>query len=221
MNIMAVLYVLLAILIAIILILMISVRITFTYGDKISLKVGALFYNYDILSEKKKKKTKKPKTAKKISTPKESKSKKKSGIFSEFTDGLEIMDFISIFTRFITRLSKLFRKRLRVRLKKFRITVGGDSPDKTAVLFGAVSAGATLLIEYLENNTALYAPEKSDIKVNCDFSQKETVAEAEIYVRIRIIHLLGYVIGAFFDFIKIKESKSDILMKGTEKNERK
>lgn len=220
---MVALYILLAVVLLLLFILLLSVRVTVEYNSDVSLKVGALFYNYSVVpsAEKKKKAKKKTKTAVAADEAK-GKSDKKKSTFSEFTEGLEIADFIEILTKLLTRLTAVFKKHLRVKLRKYLITVGAESPDKAAILFGTVNTASIMLIEYLTVNTRLHPLENSPVAVKCDFDSKNVDVDVKVVIKIRVVHLITYLVGAFFDFMKIKESKNNkTSLKGTIKNERK
>lgn len=221
---MVILYILLAIVVLLLLILSLNARITLEYGDDVTVKIGTLFYDYKLIpSADKKKKTKKTKKSSADKTEKSKKGQKQNNVFSEFTDGLEITDFIEVLIKLLVRLNSVFKKHLRVRLKKYIITVAADSPDKAAILFGSVTAASRWLFEYLSLNSRLYPLEKSQVAVKCDFEEKKMCADLKVVIKIRLIHLLTYIVGAFFDFMNIKESKTikKSSVKGTNKNERK
>ena len=221
---MVAIYILLAVVLLLLFILLLSVRITVEYNSDVSLKVGALFYNYSVVPSAGKKKKSKKKKKDEVASGEEAKGKpdKKKSTFSEFTEGLEIADFIEILTKLLTRLAAVFKKHLRVRLNKYLITVGAESPDKAAILFGTVNTASMMLIEYLTVNTRLHPLENSPVAVRCDFEGKTVDVDVKVVIKIRVIHLITYLVGAFFDFMKIKESKnSKTSLKGTIKNERK
>jgi len=207
------LYILLAVVLIIALILMINLRISVKYGDKTYVKVGALFFDYDyIKKQNKKSQRKKKKTAK--SGGKSAKDKKKN-VLSEFTDGLEFSDFLQLLRLLIIRMVESSSGHVRVRIKRLEVTVGGEKPDTTALLFGGINAAVSWILEYLSLNTRLYPPKKSSIFVNCDFDKGKTEAELELTARIRIIHLVKFALKFFVDFIKLKEYKNNTSLKGT------
>ena len=205
------LYIIGAILGLIFLIFLIRVRIIFSYGDKLSLKVGALFINYDVLKKRPKKKAKKKKAEKKApkkSTGSASGASQKKNMIKEFTEDMDIGDFLDVVSAFFSSFGKMVNNHLYVRLNKFRILVGGDDPAKSAIQFGAICQSCTYLFEILRNSTKLYPLEKSDVAVYHDFSAPKSEYELTITVKLRIIHVLGMLLSVLFEFIKIKESKN-------------
>lgn len=216
------LYILLALMLLICMLLLLSVRLTFTYGDVTKVKIGAIFFNYDLMANRSKPKKSKPKKKKQTQSVKTGKENtQKKSIFSEFTENMEILDFVSLLKKFLFRMDTVFHKRLRIRLKRFIIDVSAETPDKAAILFGCVSGAASMLLDYLSVNTNLYPIEKSKVAVRCDFDAKTTTADIEVVLKLRLVFFVGYAIGAFFDFINFKESKTNkSSLKGTLKNER-
>ena len=208
------LYIIGAILALIFLVFLIRVRIIFSYGEKVSLKVGALFFNYDVLKKrpKKDKKAKKKKTEKRIK-PKvvaktDGESPKKKNMLKEFTEDMDIGDFLDLISAFLAGLGKMINNHLYVRLNKFRILVGGEDPAKSAIQFGAICQSCTYLFEILKNYTKLYPLEKSDVSVHHDFAAAKSEYELTVTVKLRIIHVIGMALSVLFEFIKIKESKT-------------
>ena len=210
---MLLLYIIGAILGLILLILLIRVRIIFSYSEKLTLKVGALFINYDVLKKRpeKAKKTKKKKQKKKVSEQTSAVGKdnvKKKNVLKEFTEDMDIGDFLDLISAFFTSLGKMLSNHLYVRLNKFRIIVGGEDPAKSALQFGALCQSCSYLFEILRNNTKLYPLEKSEVSVLHDFSKKKSEYELTITVKLRIIHVFCMLLSVLLEFFKIKESKT-------------
>ena len=206
------LYIIGVILSLVLLILLIRVRIIFSYGEKLSLKVGALFVNYDVLKkrDKKKKKVKKKtvKRAAKAENASGSDAPQKKNMLKEFTEDMDFGDFLDLISTFFSSLGKMVNKHIYVRLNKFRVLVGGEDPAKSAIQFGAICQSCTYLFEILRNCTKLYPLEKSEVSVYHDFAAKKSEYELNITVKLRIIHVLGMLLSVLFEFIKLKESKT-------------
>lgn len=206
------LYILLALLVIVFLILFISLRITVKYGKETYLKIGALFFDFNLTkSDTKKRKHKRKKSPKKQS--KKTTENKKS-IISEFTEGLEISDFLQLLRRLIIHLVDSSSGHVRVRIKKLEIIVADKEPDAAALIFGGVNTVVSGILEYLELKTRLFPLHKSRIYVKCDFEKEHTEAEIELWTKIRIIHLVKFALKFFFDFMRIKESKNNTSLKG-------
>ncbi len=207
-------YILSAVLVLIFAVLMLNLRVTVKYGNKTYVKIGVLFFDYNLTTKKKDKKSfvkKQKKSAENI----EKGSKDKKNILSEFTDGLEISDFLQLLRILIVRMVESSSGHVKVRVKTLQITVADKMPATAAMLYGGVNAAVSWLLEYLTVNTKLYPLNKSSVYINCDFDKEKTEAEIELYARIRIVHLVKFVLKFFFDFIKLKENKNQTSLKGT------
>ncbi len=209
---MLILYIICALPALILLILLMRVRIIFSYSEKLSLKVGALFINYDVLKKRpeKKKKVKKKAPPKKKKQPvkAEGEGVPKKNLVKEFTEDMDIGDFLDLISAFFSSLGKMVNRHLYVRLNKFRILVGGEDPAKSAIQFGAICQSCTYLFEILKNSTKLYPLEKSEVSVHHDFQAQKSEYELTITVKLRIIHVLGLLLSVLLEFFKIKESKT-------------
>ena len=218
------LYILLAVIALIALILMLHLKLSVKYGEKTYVGIGVLCFYYKLAPAEKKSK-KSAKKARKKKAPAQSQqqpAKKKNSILSEFTEGLDISDFIELLRLLIVRLVEHSSGHLKVRLKRFEITVGDKLPDRAAILFGTVNTATALLLEHLETNTKLYPLEKSSVYVTCDFDSSQTNAVIELTAKIRVLHLLKFAVMFFLDFIKLKETKNyKSTSKGYARNERK
>ena len=216
------LYILLAIIALIALVLMLHLKLSVKYGEKTYVGVGILCFYYKLAPAKKKKTKRSSEKCTKKQTQSQPPAKKKNSILSEFTDGLEISDFIELLRLLMVRLVEHSSGHLKVRLKKLEVVVADKQPDCTAILFGTVNTATALLLEYLETNTKLYPLEKSSVYVRYDFDASKTKSVIELTTKIRIIHLLKFAVMFFLDFIKLKETKNyKSTPKGYAQNERK
>lgn len=210
---MIVLYILLGVLLLIALLLMLNVRFTVKYGEKTYASLGVLCFNYRLTAKSKKKSSEKQK--KNEDSSNKSKPAKKKGMLDEFKEGLEISDFIELLRKLISRLSEVSRGHVKVKIKRLEVVVADRYPDIAALKFGAVNGAVALLIEYLLANTCLYPLEKSSLFVRCDFDKENTEAVADVVTKVRVAHLLVFILKFFFDFIQLKESKNNTSLKGT------
>ncbi len=209
-------YIIFALILLIAALLMLSVRLTIKFGEKTYIGIGTLFFEYKLapLTEKKKRMNKK--TSAKKRTVRSDKADKKS-VISEFTDDLVISDFLTLLRKLFFQLRKYFFGHIRVRLRRFEITVSDDYADSAALLYGTVSASVSWLLEFLIQNTNLHPLEKSSVFVKCDFNSKKTKADIYIDVKIKVWHLVKMAAVFFPDFIKLKETKNNkSTLKGTE-----
>lgn len=213
------LYILLSIIFLVLVVLIINLRVTVKYGNKSCVKLGALFLDFDFPFKKKETSVDSDNVNESddetIPTVATEKTEKNKNIFSELTEGLEISDFILLLQKLIGRMVESSSGHVKVRIKKLEVTVADKQPSTAAILYGSINAAVAWLIEYLSLNTKLYPLNKSSIFVNCDFDKDKTEAEIEIVAKIRIIHLIKFILKFFFDFIKFKESKNQTSLKGT------
>ena len=207
------LYILLALFLLVFLICLINIRITLLYDNKGAiLKIGALFIDYNVTGEKKKN-TKKQKTKENISdgsptesgTPSKKENSKISKLISEFTEDFELGDFIDFLLNFLGKLVNVFQSHLKVRLKRFNISVGAKTPADTAIRFGIISQSCAYLFEFLDNNTKLYPLKNSNVYVNADYNSDSIFCNIKLVIRIRVIHVLKYLFELFIELINTKE----------------
>lgn len=207
------LYILSAVFILIFIAMMISLRVTIRYGSNSDVRIGALFFDFNITNTKKNKYN--CKKNKKATKHTKKQSGNKSSLLSEFTEGLEITDFLQLLRTLVARLVECSSGHVRVKIKKMEITVADKEPATAAVLYGCINAAVSWLVEYLTINTKLYPLSKCSIYVNCDFDKMNTEAEIELRAKIRIVHLSKFALKFFIDFIKLKETKNNSSLKGT------
>ncbi len=202
-------YIIGCIFLLLLLILLCRVRLVFCYSDNLSLKVGALFINYDLLKERKPAKKKKKPKEKTVSQSKDvtgQPKEKKRSIISEFTEDMGFSDFLQLLKTFLEKLCRMFGKHLYVRLNRFRIVAGGSDPAKIAIKFGLLVQSCTYIFELLENCTKLYPLQNSNVLVCHDFDSKNTDIDIKITIKLRVIHVMVLAVSMLFEMIKMKES---------------
>ncbi len=149
--------------------------------------------------EKKKKKKEKKKPQKQQKKKTEKKPKEKSG--GKLTDFLPL---VQIGLRFLDS----FRRKLRLKCLKLKLTMAGGDPCDLAVNYGKAWAAAGNLIPLLER---AFVIKKRDIQVQCDFVASDTLICARLDITITIGRILGiavkYGVLALTEFIKISNKR--------------
>lgn len=224
------LWILLGILLFICALILIPVSIKIGYADDVTLSVGALGLYFPILPKKKKKA--KPLSRKKyekllskdqaLSEKKrlasEKKAKKKqSAAKAKKSDGekklpsTEMKDepsVIRILLRIVGGVLDKFFGKLRVKIARVRITVGGPDAAKTALTYGIVSQGVAYLMELISLKTKMTREKNTDVSVVPDFLSGKTTADLLIIFQMRLIDLLSTGIVFLIRFIKEKTASS-------------
>ena len=201
-------YIIGCLILTVLLLLMCRVRLIFGYGEKLSLKVGALFINYDLLKERKTSKKKKKVKNKPSSDDKAAPAakEKKRSIISEFTEDMGLSDFIELLRILFEKLVNMFGHHLYVRFNRFVIVAGGSDPASIAIKFGVLVQSCTYMFEFLENNTKLHSLKNSNVIVTHNFDAKNTDVDIKITVKLRVIHILILAVSMFIEMIKMKET---------------
>ncbi len=136
----------------------------------------------------------------------EKKKKKKSG--DESTGELiSLFDKIKLGIGMLPELSR----RIRTRIKRFSIRVGG--PDAAAVgkRFGLISGAAGLLFEALDEATRLKPLSPGQATVTPDFCSEELSAQLDLVFSIPVGSVLAVGLIFLIRFAKLKSSKSAAL----------
>ena len=176
-----------------------SLKITLEIGENAVFKVRFLFFkivNYD--SEKKgsksKKEKKKPNKKEKtlVDSLKEyASSKNKRELFFEIIEYLKIV---------ISKFKKLLSK-TRFRKAVLDLTVATEDAADTAILYGKVCSAVYPIISILD--TAMKFDPKR-ISVKTDFASNKMKLYLSGIIKIRLIHILGFLISTAFSIIILK-----------------
>ena len=187
---MIVLCVLLGLLSLVLLLLFSSVHLRIRWEEEIKVRIRFWFVSLDLLrlltpekeSKKKKDKKTKPKVKKKeeaVAVPAE----KKKRSFSDW------MGFLKFFSRLLGEMIGELVARLRVRVKKLRLTVAASEPSRTALLYGIASPLVYQLCEAVNRFTKSEISYKN-VGVYSDFSSDHIKGSADITLSLRLIDLL-------------------------------
>ena len=190
--------ILFSVLLILIIVLSSSVKITLYVSDKAVFKVDYLFFNFlkydSTVKEEKAKKRKKTKKKDKSFTgvlKEYAASKKKTELF------FEIIEYIKIVLK---KLKKLL-KHTRFTNAVLDIIVATSDAADTAILYGKVCSAVYPLIEILDSALKFYP---NSISVKTDFSSEKMKFLLSGVFKIRVIHILGFVLSTAFSIIKTK-----------------
>lgn len=117
---------------------------------------------------------------------------------------IPVKEIVSEVTRISREIIRKFRGKIKVRLKRVRIIVATDDPAKTAILFGAVSAGVAGLSTLLESLVRVKTNRSSDLTVTTDFIGDKSSVDIDIDFPTNPLHLLILSVGAFRTYLSAK-----------------
>lgn len=127
---------------------------------------------------------------------------KKSEEKSKIESALDVLELIKYV---VPDTIKTFGKHLKISLYHFRITVGGDDPDKTALTYGYVCQTVSYLSEILGSHLNMAYPKrvKNRLYVGVDFLSDKIDSDVHISFKIRVWHLLSTVLSALKAYLKM------------------
>ena len=100
------------------------------------------------------------------------------------------------------------RRKLRIEKLYGTVILAGDDPCDLAVLYGCAQAGVSDLMAHINH---LFAVEKQDVKIECDFTAEKTVISGRLDLTITIGRALslaaGYGIRALKEYLIFKKRK--------------
>ena len=131
-------------------------------------------------SRKKDRKT--PEKVRKNSGETASKQKENSG-----EKGGNIRDFYPLVQRILEFLTDL-RQKLRVKLLRLRVTLGGDDPCDLALNYGKTQAALGNLDPHLER---FFVIKKKEISIDCDFSSEKSSIYGRIDLSITVARIFS------------------------------
>ena len=147
-----------------------------------------------------KKAQKKKGTAKAKQAEKEQKAKD-----TEMADEPSTM---SLILRIVGDVLDTFFGKLRVKIARVHIVVGGPDAAKTALTYGIVSQGVAYLMELIATKTKMTRAKNTYVSVVPDFLASKTTADLLIIFRLRLIDVLSTGIVFFIRFMKEKTASS-------------
>ena len=120
---------------------------------------------------------------------------------------------ISLVLRIVGGVLDTFFGKLRVKIARVNIVVGGHDAAKTALTYGIVSQGVAYLMELIATKTKMTRAKNTYVSVVPDFLAQKTTADLLIIFRLRLIDLLSTGIVFFIRFMKEKTASSPKIQK--------
>ena len=115
---------------------------------------------------------------------------------------------MSLILRIVGGVLDTFFGKLRVKIARVHIVVGGPDAAKTALTYGIVSQGVAYLMELIATKTRMTRAKNTYVSVVPDFLASKTTADLLIIFRLRLIDLLSTRIVFFIRFMKEKTASS-------------
>ncbi len=145
-------------------------------------------------SEKKKEKKKKKAPAEE---EKEKKKKPKRPLRQTVAFGFDLVRYVAV------RAVLKFGHYLKIDVRRFAVTVGGEDPAKTAVTYGAVSQATAYLFAFLERHANLRYPrgEGTPVTVGVDFLSPKSLFLIDLSFSIRIWQILAVGVTALKGYL--------------------
>ncbi len=120
-------------------------------------------------------------------------------------DVLEIIDLIRELSKtFFAR----FGKRLKLKLTRIHITVGGEDAASTALTYGAIAGGVSCLCGFLDSILTVKPKAEKDINVSADFTSESISVDISITASLRVWHALDILLSVAISFVKQKFLKN-------------
>ena len=115
---------------------------------------------------------------------------------------------MSLILRIVGGVLDTFFGKLRVKIARVHIVVGGPDAAKTALTYGIVSQGVAYLMEQIATKTRMTRAKNTYVSVVPDFLASKSTADLLIIFRLRLIDLLSTGIVFFIRFMKEKTASS-------------
>ncbi len=171
-------------------------------GFRLWLRIGAIRKRVDLAPKNEDKE--KPRGEKKDKKPKKEKKKKsgeKASLGEKLGGGLEnFRELLPIITQ---TLGKLKRSLI---IKKLELSFCAAAPDpaRAALSFGAASAGAGMVVPFLQSNFRI---KSMDVRNSVDFTASKSRVYAHADIRIRVGAALAIAISAGVRYMKLSGTK--------------
>ena len=229
------LWIVLGILLFLCALILIPVSIKIGYKEEVTLSVGVPGIYFPILPKKEKKakplskkkyeklllKNAERAEKKRLADQKKAQKKKdtdkaKQAEKEQKANDAEMADepsTISLILRIVGGVLDTFFGKLRVKIARVNIVVGGPDAAKTALTYGIVSQGVAYLMELIATKTKMTRAKNTYVSVVPDFLAQKTTADLLIIFRLRLIDLLSTGIVFFIRFMKEKTASSPKIQK--------
>lgn len=198
------------------LLLMTCAKVRIISDGEITLKVGAGPVMIKLMPKKAKKQKIKGYTQKKylalveahraeLKRKSDEKEREKSSPKEKKEKG-SIGNTVSFVIKVLERLDT-YTGRLRAKITRLHVTVGGSDAAGAAVTYGIVSQSVSYLIEILDCKTRLKIADPDDMSVKCDFTAEGISFILDLTVKLRILDALRT--GVDVLFIKLKHDSEN------------
>ena len=112
-----------------------------------------------------------------------------------------------------------FAGKLRIKVLRMNITVGGSDAAQTGMMYGVISQGVAYLMELITQKTKFRRARHTYISVVPDFLLAKTTADITIIFRLRMVDLFSTGIAFLIRFLKQKASQTPKGVQTKVKNE--
>ena len=218
----------LGILLFIVILFALPISIRIAYKDEVRLWVGLPGLYFPILPKKKKKirlrrftaknyrklreKDRLAKEAEKQRKLEKARKKKASSALKKQEKGKKLPpeektdepSVVSLILPLVGSVLDKFAGRIRVKVIRVDITVGGSDAAQIGILYGAVSQGVAYLMELIAQKTRFSRAHRSMVRVNADFLLAKTKADMHLIFRLSLWDLLVTGIHFLLGFIREK-----------------
>lgn len=148
------------------------------------------------IAKERKKALKKQKKASAKNTKKQKQEESPKESNGSLTEKIELVLFL------VKKLFSALGKRLRIDVKRLNIIVATGDAAETAVLYGAVSASAAALTEFLVTKTKTTLPNAERGGVFADFVGEKSRVDIEIVLSMRVYQAFGLVFSVAYNYLK-------------------
>lgn len=197
--------------------LFLKASIVIKCNESVELYVRVLFFKIGILPKKsgvdyrdyslKKLKKKQSKDSKKAKAKADKKSKKQAAKQGGKKNKADLASNITFIIELVKILLKKFFGHLKIEVTRIVVTVSTDDPAKTGVVYGAVCAGVSQLLELLDRITTVRRRGKHEVNVRADFLPGKISYDIELRFSLRVIGALDIALSLAYNYIKDKLKK--------------
>ena len=160
--------------------------------DGLLVKLKILFFKYKLIPQTEKK-NKKDKKKDKDKEEEEKKSLLKMPNFNiKNTD--DIFELLHIIENFFKEYLKPFIKKIKIKKAHISITAAGKDAAEAAINYGRLCAAFYPVAGIIQSFTKL---KKSKMRIDCNYNTKKIMAETELIVSIRIIHIVAFALKSY------------------------
>ena len=161
-------------------------------------------YSPKQIAKREAKKKKKSDAKLKKKAKKEQKKAKKAPEEKKKMKLSDITELVSLVLSLVKTFFLKFAKHLRLDLTKIHITIASEDAAKTAIEYGAVSAGVSCLYEILDSKLKVRPKGTKDIELNADFLGEKPTVDIVISASLRVWHALDILLAVAITFVKKK-----------------